>query len=69
MLRPFVPGLKLVKLPNLEAIRLKRARIQLRKVPTIYSRLYCGGGEEGKFVPPTRKTSVKFCDFEMLYLC
>ena len=65
MLRPFVRGLKLVKLPNLKVIRLKRARIQLRKVPKIYSRLYCGGGgggggKGGKFMSPTIQTSVKF---------
>ena len=47
MLRPFVRGLKLVQLPNLKVIRLKRARIQLRKVPKIYSRLYCGGDGGG----------------------
>ena len=47
MLRPFVRGLKLVKLPNLKVIRLKRARIQLRKVPKIYSRLDCGGDGRG----------------------
>ena len=73
MLRPFVRGLKLVKLPNLKVIRLKRARIQLRKVPKIYSRLYCGGdgrggGGKGRtFMSPTIQTSVKFWDFEMLY--
>ena len=73
MLRPFVRGLKLVQLPNLKVIRLKRARIQLRKVPKIYSRLYCGGdggggGKGGRFMSPTIQTSVKFWDFEMLSL-
>ena len=51
MLRPFVRGLKLVQLPNLKVIRLKRARIQLRKVPKIYSRLYCGGDGGQVYVP------------------
>ena len=36
----------------------------LRKVAKIYGRLYVGG----KFVPPTIQTSVKFRDFEELYI-
>ena len=47
MLRPFVRGLKLVNLPNLEATRLKRAKIKLSKAPKIYSRLSGGGGGGG----------------------
>ena len=27
-----------------------------------------GGGGEGKFASPTIQTSVKYCDFEKLYL-
>ena len=61
MLRPFVRGLKLVKLPNLKVIRLKRARIQLRKVPKIYSRLYCGGdaGKGGQVYVPNHTNLCK----------
>ena len=65
MLRPFVRGLKLVKLPNLKVIRLKRARIQLRKVPKIYSRLYCGGdaGKGGQVYVPNHTNLCKFNPF------
>ena len=54
-----------------EVIRLKRAKMQLRKVAKIDRRLYEEGGEGGKskFVPaPTIQTSVKFGDIEELYL-
>ena len=50
--------LKLVKLPSLKVIRLKRAKIWLCKVAKVYKRL-----------PATIQTSVKFRDFEQLYVC
>ena len=51
--------LMLVKWPNWKVIRLKRGKIELRKVAKICRRLNDGGG--GKFVP-------KFRDFEELHL-
>ena len=55
-------------------IRLKRAKIQLRKVAKIDRRLYVvegwgGGGREASLCPaPTIQTSVKFGDIEELYV-
>ena len=54
-------------------IRLKRAKIQLRKVAKIDRRLYVvegwGGGGEASLCPaPTIQTSVKFGDIEELYV-
>ena len=51
-------------------IRLKRAKIQLRKVAKIVRRLYVEGGEGGASLRPatTIQTSVKFRDIEELYL-
>ena len=57
-------------------IRLKPAKIKFLKVAKSYRRLYGGmvgvgvGGGGGKFVPPHcgPQTSVKFSDFEELFL-
>ena len=54
-------------------MRLKRAKVKLRKIAKSYRRLYGGGGGGlggGKFVPPHcgPQTSVKFRDFEEVYL-
>ena len=52
-------------------MRLKRAKVKLRKAAKSYRRLYYGeGGGGGKFVPPHcgPQTSVKFRDFEEVYL-
>ena len=49
--------LKLVKLPSLKVIRLKRAKLWLCKVAKVYKRL-----------SPTIQTSVKFGDFEELHV-
>ena len=56
-----------VTLPNEKVIRLKRAKIQLRKVAKIDRRLYVGawGGGRASLCPaPT----IKFRDFDELYL-
>ena len=54
-------------------VRLKPAKVKLRKIAKSYRRLYGGGGGGvgGKFVPPHcgHKRSVKFRGFEELYLC
>ena len=55
-------------------MRLNPAKGKLRKIAKSYRRLYGGGGGGGvggKFVPPHcgPQTSVKFRDFEELYLC
>ena len=56
----------LVKLPNLKVVRLKGAKIWLSKAAKIYRCLYCWGGGGGH---NTLQTSVRFRDFEELYLC
>ena len=56
-----------VTLPNEKVIRLKRPKIQLRKVTKIDRRLYVGawGGGRASLCPaPT----IKFRDFDELYL-
>ena len=57
--------LELVELPNLKVICPKQPKIYLYKVAKITDVCMVG---RGKFVPPTLQTSVKFRDFEMLYL-
>ena len=59
---------------SLKVMRLKRAKVKLRKATKSY-RSVCGGGVGGgggggKFVPPHcgPQTSVKFRDFEEVYL-
>ena len=57
-------ALELVKLSNLKVICPKQPKIYLYKVAKITDVCMVGGAS----LPPTLQTSVKFCDFEMLYL-
>ena len=54
-------------LKGLKVIPSKRANRVLHKVAKFYRRLYIYGREHE--LAPTRKTSVKFCECDELYLC
>ena len=54
-------------LKGLKVIPSMRAKMVLHKVVKFYRRLFMYGREHE--LAPTRKTSVKFCECEELYLC